>query len=88
MLTCSAIGQGLLDQSAEWTVQNIPNPSLEYSNGNGNSGIQPGAIDGMTNRELHSKHSPLGMEMGEFMLDGDLEFLNSQMIEYNQWPGV
>jgi hypothetical protein len=31
-----------------------------------------------------TKQSPLGMELGEFMLDGDLEFLSSQSFAYNR----
>ncbi|OQV06994.1 Fungal specific transcription factor domain-containing protein isoform 2 [Cladophialophora immunda] len=31
-----------------------------------------------------SKQSPLGMELGEFMLDGDLEFLSSHSFAYNR----
>ncbi|OAG40419.1 hypothetical protein AYO21_05319 [Fonsecaea monophora] len=32
----------------------------------------------------NSKQSPLGMELGEFMLDGDLEFLSSHSFAYNR----
>jgi len=31
-----------------------------------------------------TKQSPLGMELGEFMLDGDLEFLSSHSFHYNR----
>ncbi|OAP63435.1 hypothetical protein AYL99_02662 [Fonsecaea erecta] len=31
-----------------------------------------------------SKQSPLGMDLGEFMLDGDLEFLSSHSFAYNR----
>ncbi|KIY03377.1 uncharacterized protein Z520_00068 [Fonsecaea multimorphosa CBS 102226] len=48
-----------------------------------------GAVMGMFNHGssgvvASSKQSPLGMELGEFMLDGDLEFLSSHSFAYNR----
>ncbi len=31
-----------------------------------------------------TKQSPLGMDMGEFLLDGDLDFLSNQSFAYNR----
>ncbi len=46
--------------------------------------LQNSAV-GMFNGMVSStKQSPLGMELGEFMLDGDLEFLSSHSYAYNR----
>lgn len=48
-------------------------------NGNGNPSLVPDGPTGIMNGQAHNKHSPLGMELGEFILDGDLDFLSSQL---------
>jgi hypothetical protein len=54
---------------------------------NGHSTILPDAAGEILYGGLNNKQSPLGIELGEFMLDSDLDFLNSQMFEYNPGAG-
>lgn len=52
---------------------------------NGGHAGYPSGPGGLMNGAIQ-KQSPLGMELGEFMLDSDLDFLGNQLFEYN--PGV
>jgi hypothetical protein len=70
----------------EWRTGYVPNHSFDHLNGSGASGFVPAGTAAMGNGLLNSKHSPLGMELGEFILDGDLNFLSSRLFEYNN-PG-
>lgn len=83
ILTIAAVGQGLLAESAEWRTGYGPNDSFDNPNGSGNSGSIPGETVALGNSTFNNRHSPLGMELGEFMLDGDLNFLSSHLFEYN-----
>jgi hypothetical protein len=84
-LTIAAVGQGLLTESTEWRTGYVPNHSFDNPNGSGAS--LPGGTAAMGNGSLNNKYSPLGMELGEFMLDGDLTFLSSHLFEYRN-PGA
>jgi hypothetical protein len=46
--------------------------------------LQNSAVGFYNGMVPNSKQSPLGMELGEFMLDGDLDFLSSQQYGYNR----
>lgn len=83
-LTTAAAGRGHLPETDEWRMRAITSTSFRPEDGSGNAVFPPGTIGGMLNGAYH-KQSPLGMELGEFMLDGDLDFLSSQLFEYN--PG-
>jgi hypothetical protein len=86
MLTSIAAGRGHLPDTDEWRTRALTNTSFKPEDGGGNSVMPPGAIGGVLNGTYH-KQSPLGMELGEFMLDGDLDFLSGQLFEYNTGVG-
>ncbi|OCT49144.1 hypothetical protein CLCR_04559 [Cladophialophora carrionii] len=89
-----AIGQGLVPQPNDWQGpfrqsqaqgqgqgQN-PYPQMAQA---GDYALLHTSAAGMFNGMIQSnKQSPLGMELGEFMLDGDLEFLSSHSFAYNR----
>jgi hypothetical protein len=54
-------------------------------NNDGTAVYHPGAAGGVMHGTF-PKQSPVGMELGEFMLDGDFDFLSGQLLDYN--PGV
>ncbi|KAH8799845.1 fungal-specific transcription factor domain-containing protein [Xylogone sp. PMI_703] len=78
-----AVEQGLLSQPLDWGTGYLSNSAaFDAVNGSGDASTllaSSGFMSGTNN-----KHSPLGMELGEFMLDGDLDFLSHQLFGFNR----
>ncbi|EXJ56967.1 hypothetical protein A1O7_07311 [Cladophialophora yegresii CBS 114405] len=88
-----AIAQGLVPQPNDWQGpfrqnqgQGPQNPYPQMAAQAGDYALlHTNPAVGMFNGMIPSnKQSPLGMELGEFMLDGDLEFLSSHSFAYNR----
>lgn len=88
MLTGKVVGQGFTPETAEWLSRSLLHPSIPSTDGNGHSGTLLDASGGILGGNLNNKQSPLGIELGEFMLDSDLDFLSSQLFEYNPGGGA
>lgn len=82
-----AIGQGLVPQPNDWQApyRQSQTPYAQMPQSGGDYALIQNPAMGMFNGMVtSSRHSPLGMELGEFMLDGDLEFLSSHSFAYNR----
>lgn len=81
----SAIGQGLLPQPTNWHVSDPPNTGgvemLPYYD---DYHLLQGSIMGAANGATQNHHSPFGMEMGQFLLEDDLNVLNYHSFAYNR----
>ncbi|RFU24957.1 hypothetical protein B7463_g11376, partial [Scytalidium lignicola] len=83
-----AVGQGLVAQPSDWGAGLLSNSSAfeTLNGGGGDSSLLHDGVTGLVNGVSRNKHSPLGMELGEFMLDGDLDFLSNQLFGFNRNP--
>ena len=82
-----AIAQGLIPQPNDWQAPYAQNhQAYSQMQHEGDYALLQNTAVGMFNNGMISstKQSPLGMELGEFMLDGDLEFLSSHSYAYNR----
>ena len=82
-----AVGHGLVPQPHGWQAPYRQQGQTPYAQmaSTGDYAVLQNTAMGMFNGMVSStKQSPLGMELGEFMLDGDLEFLSSHSFAYNR----
>lgn len=81
-----AAGRGQILETDESRSRGLVHSSLRPMNNDGTAVYPPGAAGGVMHG-AYQKQSPLGMELGEFMLDGDLDFLSGQIFDYNRGVG-